>query len=130
MTISSKLSELLPQNLDEANQQEPKWQTKHQRKQQYLKDLRKQKKAAQSIKELSPNWAKLASPNRRPRFPIRLCDAAERAARIIAKDVLLNGDQDGAEDLIGLAMWLESFAAWRRGKSKTPHHARGEGGLG
>ena len=55
---------------------------------------------------------------RKPRFPARLADAAEKAARIIAREVLVNPDKEGIDDLIGLAMWLESLSTWRKYKTK------------
>ena len=51
---------------------------------------------------------------RRPRFRSELLPAADSAARKLAKDVLHNPDQQHAEELIGLAMWLESLASWKR----------------
>lgn len=50
---------------------------------------------------------------RKPRFPARLAGAAEQAARLIARDVLHNSEQTGAEDMIGLALWLESLSRWQ-----------------
>jgi streptomycin 6-kinase len=51
---------------------------------------------------------------RRPRFTNRLLEAADLCARKVARDVLHHPDQPLAEELIGLAMWLESLASWKR----------------
>ena len=63
---------------------------------------------------------------KKPRFPNRLIPAADVRARKLAKDVLHNPDQPEAEGLIGLAMWLESVASWRRERSEedTARRAR------
>ena len=63
---------------------------------------------------------------RKPPFPARLVDAAERAARLIAREVLVNPDKEGIEDMIGLAMWLESLSTWRKYKSNEEAIKRAE----
>ena len=55
---------------------------------------------------------------RKPAFPARLADAAERAARLLAREALVNPDKEGIEDLIGLALWLESLSTWRKYKAE------------
>ena len=100
MSTFSKLLKVLPQNLEEANRPSDRWRGK------------KRKAALMAPKPLS-----LPRPHK-PRFPPRLADAAEKAARIIAREVLLNPDTEGIDDLIGLAMWLESLSTWRKYKTK------------
>tara|TARA_R110002020_G_scaffold318416_3_gene534095 strand:+ start:449 stop:802 length:354 start_codon:yes stop_codon:yes gene_type:complete len=96
----SKLSKALPHNLEEANRPSDRWRGK------------KRSAALAASKPLS-----IPKP-RKPRFPARLADAAEKAARIIAREVLVNPDKEGIDDLIGLAMWLESLSTWRKYKTK------------
>ena len=60
---------------------------------------------------------------RRPRFPSRLLVAADLCARKVARDVLHHPDQPHAEELIGLAMWLESLATWKR-EENSRHRER------
>jgi len=63
---------------------------------------------------------------RKPPFPARLADAAERAARLIGREVLVNPDKEGIEDMIGLAMWLESLSTWRKYKNNEAAIKRSE----
>jgi hypothetical protein len=61
---------------------------------------------------------------RKPTFPPRLARAAERGARLIAKDLLHYPDQVDAEEMIGLALWLESLSRWQLQRSELDRQKR------
>ena len=106
VNTSSKLSEALPETLDEANNPRNRFQRE---------------------RDGAPSPRTLALPRpRKPRFPARLADAAERAARLIGREVLVNPDKEGIEDMIGLAMWLESLSTWRKYKNNEAAIKRAE----
>jgi len=106
VSISSKPSEALPESLDQAN---------HVRARERTGD-----------RALTQSRPMTLPRPRKPRFPARLADAAERAARHIGREVLVNPDKEGIEDMIGLAMWLESLSTWRKYKNNEAAIKRAE----
>jgi len=111
VSTSSKLSEALPETLNEANNPRNRFERSRERT------------GDRALKQSRPMT--LPRP-RKPRFPARLADAAERAARLIGREVLVNPDKEGIEDMIGLAMWLESLSTWRKYKNNEAAIKRAE----
>ena len=61
---------------------------------------------------------------RKPQFLTRFIRPAHTAARILAGVVLHQPDREDAEELIALALWLESLAAWKVNKNRLQAERR------
>jgi len=61
---------------------------------------------------------------RKPQFQTRFIKPAHTAARLLAGVVLHQPDREDAEELIGLALWLESIAGWKSQKDAAQRKRR------